>query len=96
MKLFSNKFVPITSSFKFIVSKDKDMTTNFKSIIQVLDFLKEDAVWVEYLKFQRWGIAAPSCPYCGSAKKAYVTNRGYKCSDKDCYKKVLRYFRNDL
>lgn len=63
------------------------MTTNFNSLIQVLDFFKEDAICIEYLKFQRWGNNEPTCPHCGSAKKAYVTNRGYKCSDKDCYKK---------
>ena len=63
------------------------MTTNFKSLIQVLDFFKEDQTCIDYLAFQRWNGGVATCPHCRSAKKAYVTNRGYKCSTKDCLKK---------
>lgn len=62
------------------------MKSQFKSLIQLLDFFKEEKTCVEYLTAQRWG-NNPTCPHCGSVKKAYVTNRGFKCADKDCHKK---------
>ena len=62
------------------------MTTKFNSLFKLLDFFKENHTCVEYLANVRWA-GKPSCPHCGSAKMPYVTNRGYKCSDKDCYKK---------
>lgn len=61
------------------------MTTNFKNLIQLLDYFKEESVCVNYLAQSRWG-DQPCCPHCGSTK-AYTTNRGYKCADKDCRKK---------
>ncbi|HMI05240.1 MAG TPA: IS1595 family transposase [Pedobacter sp.] len=62
------------------------MTSEFKSVIQLLDHFREEQTCIDYLTSQRWG-GVVTCPHCGSAKKAYVTNRGYKCSDKDCHKK---------
>ncbi|WP_419803525.1 IS1595 family transposase [Mucilaginibacter sp.] len=61
------------------------MTTNFKSLLQVLDFFKEEKTCIDYLAQQRWG-ATPSCPHCGNVS-AYTTNRGYKCKAKECGKK---------
>jgi transposase-like protein len=61
------------------------MTTNFKSLIQVLDFFKEEATCINYLAQSRWG-DEPSCPHCGNVG-AYVTNRGFKCKAKECRKK---------
>lgn len=61
------------------------MTTQFKSLIQVLDFFKEDSTCVKYLAESRWG-DTPSCPHCGNVG-AYVTNRGFKCKAKECHKK---------
>lgn len=62
------------------------METNFKSLIQLFDYFKDEETCKEFLTNQRWN-GSPSCPHCGSAKVPYTTNRGYKCSDKDCYKK---------
>ena len=61
------------------------MTTQFKSLIQLLDHFKEESTCISYLTESRWG-GKVCCPHCGNAK-VYVTNRGYKCADKDCGKK---------
>lgn len=61
------------------------MVTNFKSLLQVLDFFKEEQTCIDYLAQQRWGVT-PSCPHCGNIG-AYTTNRGYKCKAKECAKK---------
>lgn len=61
------------------------MTSKFKSLVQVLDYFKEDEVCKKYLAVQRWG-GEPECPHCG-CDKCYTTNRGFKCSDKECHKK---------
>ena len=61
------------------------MTTQFKSLIQLLDYFKDDATCVKYLANSRWG-NEPSCPHCGNVG-AYVTNRGFKCKAKECHKK---------
>lgn len=60
-------------------------TTQFKNVIDVLDYFKEEETCRIFLAQQRWG-DKPCCPHCGSTK-AYVTNRGYKCAEKTCYKK---------
>jgi len=61
------------------------MTTQFKSLIQVLDYFKEESTCVTYLANSRWG-TEPACPHCGNVG-AYVTNRGFKCKAKECHKK---------
>ncbi|RNI28296.1 IS1595 family transposase [Rufibacter immobilis] len=61
------------------------MKSQFNSLIQVLDFFKDEERCKQYLAQQRWG-DTPACPHCGCVK-AYVTNRGYKCSEKLCHKK---------
>lgn len=61
------------------------MTTNFKSLIQVLDFFKSEETCIQYLAESRWA-DKPSCPHCGNVG-AYVTNRGFKCKAKECRKK---------
>jgi len=61
------------------------MTTNFKSLIQVLDFFKNEETCIQYLADQRWG-EKPCCPHCGNTK-AWKTNRGYTCAAKECSKK---------
>lgn len=45
---------------------------------------KEDAE--KYLEGIRWehGVV---CPFCRNTKTVYKTNRGYKCGNKECYKK---------
>lgn len=61
------------------------MTTQFNSLIQVLDFFKEETTCINYLAFRRWN-DTPTCPHCGNVG-AYVTNRGFKCKAKECNKK---------
>jgi transposase-like protein len=61
------------------------MTSQFKSLIQVLDFFKEEQTCINYLARQRWG-ETPCCPHCGNTK-AWKTNRGYTCAAKECSKK---------
>ena len=61
------------------------MTSQFKSLIQVLDFFKEEQTCINYLATQRWGEKA-ACPHCGNTK-AWKTNRGFTCAAKECGKK---------
>ena len=61
------------------------MTTQFKSLLQVLDFFKSEETCISYLANSRWG-ETPTCPHCGNVG-AYATNRGYKCKAKECHKK---------
>jgi transposase-like protein len=60
------------------------MITGFKSLIEVITYFKDEQTCREFLAHRRWGNGGPVCPHCGTSKKPYVTNRGYKCSDKDC------------
>lgn len=62
------------------------MVTQFKSLVHLLDHFKEESTCIEYLVQTRWNGGAVCCPHCGN-EKVYTTNRGYKCADKDCYKK---------
>jgi transposase-like protein len=59
---------------------------NFKSLPQLLDYFKDEETCVKYYENIRWG-DNPVCPHCGSERTPYKTNRGWKCSDKDCHKK---------
>ncbi len=61
------------------------MTSQFNSLLQVLDFFKEEETCKRYLANKRWSLGV-TCPHCES-KKVYTTNRGYKCANKECYKK---------
>lgn len=56
-----------------------------KSFIELLNYFNDDQTCIEYLEHYRWqnGII---CPFCGH-KHVYVTSRGYKCANKNCYKK---------
>jgi transposase-like protein len=58
---------------------------DFKSLIQLLDYFKDEKTCVEYYEQIRWG-DTPHCPHCG-CEKPYKTNRGWKCRDKECHKK---------
>jgi len=62
------------------------MVSQFKNLIQLLDFFKEEKTCTEYLAKSRWADDVPCCPYCGNVG-AYITNRGYKCKAKECGKK---------
>lgn len=61
------------------------MATQFKSLLQVLDFFKPEETCISYLGQSRWN-DTPTCPHCGNVG-AYVTNRGFKCKAKECNKK---------
>lgn len=43
------------------------MNTQFKTLIQLLDFFKDEPTCIAYLEQQRWG-GVPACPKCGSLK----------------------------
>ena len=58
---------------------------NFKSLPQLLKFFEKEETCIKYYEQLRWG-GKPICPHCKS-EKPYVTNRGYKCSNKECLKK---------
>lgn len=58
---------------------------NFTSIHKLSDIFKDEKTCIAYYEQLRWN-SNPVCPHCG-AEKPYITNRGYKCSKKDCHKK---------
>jgi len=58
---------------------------DFKNVLAVLDYFKEEKTCKDYLEQQRWG-GKPCCPKCGYTK-VYRTNRGFKCASRDCHKK---------
>lgn len=58
---------------------------NFKSLPELLDYFKDEATCISYYEQLRWA-GNPTCPHCGAARP-YRTNRGYKCSSKECLKK---------
>jgi transposase-like protein len=57
---------------------------NFKSLLQLLDYFKEPEVCKLTLAQARWG-NNPCCPHCNKTG-AYVTRRGFRCTDKECRK----------
>lgn len=61
------------------------MTYDFKTLIELLDYFKNEDVCKQFLIEQRWSNGVV-CPHCESTK-IYNTNRGYKCANKECYKK---------
>lgn len=61
------------------------MQSKFNSLLQVLDFFKDEATCKNYIAQQRWG-GTVACPHCGSTK-VYTTNRGFTCGEKLCAKK---------
>lgn len=61
------------------------MMSQFKNLIELFDFFKDEATCRQYLEQKRWG-GTPACPFCGVVDP-YRTNRGFKCRDKGCHKK---------
>lgn len=57
----------------------------FKTLIDLFDYFSTEEKCREYLEQQRWN-GTPACPFCG-ALNPYRTNRGFKCREKECYKK---------
>lgn len=58
---------------------------NFNSLIELLDYFKDEKTCVEYYANIRWN-GNPTCPHCNH-DKPYVISTGYKCSNNKCYKK---------
>lgn len=61
------------------------MANQFKNLTQLLDFFKDEETCRQYLEQHRWG-GNVICPFCNS-ENPYRTNRGFKCSNKECHKK---------
>ena len=61
------------------------MNKTFNSLLQLIDYFKDENTCKQYLSNQRWSNGV-CCPHCKSTK-VYVTNRGYKCGNNECYKK---------
>jgi transposase-like protein len=68
-----------------ISSIQESSMINFKNLTQLFDFFKDEDVCRHYFEKQRWG-GNVACPFCGSLK-VYRTTRGFKCGEKECYKK---------
>ncbi len=63
------------------------MKTNFKSVIELLDYYKDEATCKALLEQQRWN-GKVTCPFCGSEKVYRIENgKRFKCGNPDCYKK---------
>ena len=60
--------------------------TDFKNLLDILDYYKDNATCIELLEHQLWGDGEPVCPHCKHVG-AYRTNRGFRCKDKGCQKK---------
>jgi transposase-like protein len=58
---------------------------NFKSVIELLDYFKDEATCVSFYEQIRWN-GEPACPHCGSLKTPYKIKNGYRCSEKLCRK----------
>jgi transposase-like protein len=61
------------------------MKTQFNSKLELVRYYSDENNCKALLAQQRWG-ANVSCPHCGHGK-VYTTARGYKCANKECYKK---------
>lgn len=61
------------------------MKTQFKNVLQILDYYKDSDTCKKLLVQQRWN-GKPCCPHCGH-DKVYTTDRGYKCAASKCLKK---------
>ena len=69
------------------------MEFTFKTLIQLLDFFKDEKTCYEFLEQQIWG-GTPACPHCGSIhvytrkhrskNPAKVGVNEYKCAEKGC------------
>ena len=67
------------------MSQQTPKMNHFKTLPQLLDYFKDEQTCRDYLEQQRWG-GNPACPFCGVVNP-YRTNRGFKCRNKECYKK---------
>lgn len=61
------------------------MEKKFQSIVQLLDYYKEESKCIAHLEDLRWG-GHVTCIHC-KHDKVYRTDRGFKCANPKCYKK---------
>lgn len=66
------------------------MIPKFKNVVQVLDYFNNESKCRKLLELQRWN-GKITCPHCEKegivSGNPYITSRGFKCSEKTCYKK---------
>lgn len=73
------------------------MTGNFKSLIELNDYFREEKTCYEFLANQIWEGGKPICPFCNSEKVYTTKSRSkkpekqgipeYRCASKECSKK---------
>jgi len=73
------------------------MTDNFKSLIELNDYFKEEKTCYEFLAHQIWKDAKPVCPFCNSTHVYTTKSRSkkpskqgvpeYRCANKECARK---------
>ena len=73
------------------------MKDNFKSLIELNDYFKEEKTCYEFLAFQIWDEGKPVCPHCNSTHVYTTKSRSskgnkkdipeYRCANKECTKK---------
>jgi transposase-like protein len=73
------------------------MTDNFKNLIELNDYFKEEKTCYEFLAQKIWLNGEPVCPHCGSVKVYTTKSRSnkpskkdipeYRCANKECAKK---------
>lgn len=73
------------------------MKQNFKSLLELNDYFKEEKTCHEFLANQIWEEGKPVCPFCGSNKVYTTKSRSikpskkdvpeYRCANKECTKK---------
>lgn len=68
----------------------------YNSLMEVMQYFSNEETCKQHLEKLRWN-GKPVCPFCKS-EKVYRTNRGFKCGNKECYKKfsvtVGTFFEN--
>lgn len=81
----------------FLTYQPNQMTDNFKSLIELNDYFKEEKTCFEFLALQIWDNGQPVCPFCNSTKVYTTKSRStkpskkgipeYRCANKECAKK---------
>jgi transposase-like protein len=80
-----------------LFSQAAKMTNDFKSLIELNDYFKEEKTCYEFLALQIWDEGKPVCPFCNSTKVYTTKSRSnkpskagipeYRCANKECAKK---------
>lgn len=79
------------------VINEPKMKLNFKSLIELNDYFKEEKTCYEFLATQIWDAGKPVCPFCESTKVYVTKSRSqkpskkdvpeYRCASKECGRK---------